>query len=297
MKKSRKLLRTITATLSALLLFASCVQPDNITNITNVTNITYKDAEEESLNFVTEALPLYTGTEPTEVVFYVRFYDDDHFIPYISVRYFIERFLEFKLENFSYADGKYKYQRNPNNHFLSLIVDVNNDTITCPDSFYLEQDHSTALPEYKAHKNTEIFTGQETQTFDLQAYGFKIYGGVDDAYVPFFVMTQIMLSCYYVNYVYNGEYFTFISGYESNITDDFFNSSWFKNEDGSIAERPAELIDLSYNMICFTHDYFYGQPGYYGFADDGNGSADPAIVAAADKLKLDELLQTYDTET
>lgn len=282
-----------------LCLVTSCKQPANITNITNVTNITYKDAEEESLNFVTEGVPFYCGEDKITDVFSVRFYDEDHFIPYISVRYFFEKIMSFKLESFSYADGKYKYQRRVYDNFFSMIVDVNNDTITCPDDFYLASDNSTDLPKYTPYNQTDIFTGQKTQTFDLHAYGFKIYGGVDDAYVPFFVMNQLFISRYYYNYVYNGEgFYCFLMNYYSpDLYEDFLNSSWYKNKDGSVAERPAELIELSYNMLCFTHDYLYGQPGYYGFADDGNGSAAPAIVAAADKLKLDELLQTYDPKS
>lgn len=298
-KMFRKLIGITLVTVFAI---TSCSQPDNITNVTNVTNIFYKDAEEESVNFITEGLPLYLLSNDVSNVMYVRFYDGDHFVPYVSVRYFLETAANFSIKKTSYSDGKYKYLNQYMGKDFPLVVDVNADTITCPEwagfkektsEYYIEQ---TAIVD-KFLRKIKTFKGQNSQTFDLSAYGFKIYGGIDDAYVPLCILNQLFASCDYRQFVYNGE------GIYHHVDDSSFNynnytnSSWFINEDGSVKDRPAELIELSYNMLCFTHDYFYGAPGYYGFADNGNGYADQEIVAAADKLKFDDLLKTYDEET
>ncbi len=296
MKKNISLLLVI------LCLFAACTPDGGVTNITNVTNIIYKDAEEESMNFVTESLAVYDNGDKISDTMYVRFYDDDRYVPYISVRYFLEAKAGFKLKKSSYADGKYKYLNQANNKDFSMVVDVKADTITCPEmsGFNLktgESSEETNRIILTILNVFDIFKGQKTQLFDLQSYGMKIYGGLDDAYIPLCVLSQLFITIDYKNYVFDGENIYVIDKDGTARCSKYMNNSWYVNDDGSLATRPTELIDLAYNMICFTHDSLYGCPGYYGFADSGSGYADATIAAAADKLKFDQMLQTYDNET
>ena len=184
-----------------------------------------------------------------------------------------------------------------------MVIDVKADTIYCPEWIgYLtktgEETKANVFFENKFINIIRCFTGQKARTFDLHAYGMKIYGGTDDAYIPLCVMNQLFACTDYDRFVYNGEGIYYINS-DGNIQlyESYTKSSWYKNSDGTYAKRPPELIELSYNLLCFTHDYLYGQPGYYGFADDGTGHADLNIVEAADKLNLDRLLQNYDNET
>ena len=209
----------------------------------------------------------------------------------------------FKLKSSSYADGKYKYQNQYENKNFSMVIDVKADTIYCPEWIgYLtktgEETKANVFFENKFINIIRCFTSQKARTFDLHAYGMKIYGGTDDAYIPLCVMNQLFACTDYDRFVYNGEGIYYINS-DGNIQlyESYTKSSWYKNSDGTYAKRPPELIELSYNLLCFTHDYLYGQPGYYGFADDGTGHADLNIVEAADKLNLDRLLQNYDNET
>ena len=277
----------------------SCTYEGSVTNV-----ILHKDAEEESVNFITEGLPYYDkDSDLVNNTVYVRFYDNNRYIPYVSVSYFLEAMGNFKLESSSYADGKYKYQNLYKNKNFSMVVDVKADTIYCPEWIgYItktsEKFESAESFLDKFINIIECFTGQKARTFDLHAYGMKIYGGTDDAYIPLCVMNQLFACTDYDRFVYNGEGIYYINS-DGNIQlyESYTKSSWYKNSDGTYAKRPPELIELSYNLLCFTHDYLYGQPGYYGFADDGTGHADLNIVEAADKLNLDRLLQNYDNET
>ncbi|MCR5725646.1 MAG: hypothetical protein K6G80_11230, partial [Treponema sp.] len=281
----------------ALAFLGSCTYEGDTTNVT-----VYKDAEEESSDFITEALPFYAEADEASDVFYVRFYNGNHNIPYVAVRYFLEECASFELQATSYADGKYKYQNKIHGKSFPLVVDMRADTMYCPEwiGYITKTSESAKMNDSFVKKFLNIietFTGQSAQTFNLAKYGFKIYGGVDDAYVPLCVMNQLFSCTDYRRFVYNGEGIYFIDSGGSYLYANYAKSSWYVNEDGSVAERPADLITLSYNLLCFTHDYLYGQPGYYGFADDGNGYADPAIVKAADALSFDALLRQYSPST
>ena len=280
-------------------IFVSCTYEGSVTNV-----ILHKDAEEESVNFITEGLPYYNkDSNLVNDTIYVRFYDNNRYIPYVSVRYFLKMFANFELESSSYANGKYKYQNQYENKNFSMVVDAKADTIYCPEwiGYLTKTGEETKANDFLKNKFINIiecFTGQKARTFDLHAYDMKIYGGTDDAYIPLCVMNQLFACTDYNRFVYNGEGIYYINS-DGNIQlyESYTKSHWYKNSDGTLVKRPLELIELSYNLLCFTHDYLYGQPGYYGFADDGTGHADLSIVKAADKLNLDQLLQNYDNET
>ena len=299
-KKTTKTVFIVAAmSVSLFFSFVSCKQGDEITNVSNITNIVYKDAEEESLDFVSEALPFYKLSDTPTDVLYARFYNGDHFVPYVAIRYYLETFDAITFTSTRYSDGKYYYEYRLKGKSFPIVVDVKNDTIYCTEwACYLEQNVSER-EEYVKQKMLKIVTsysGQKGRTFFLKKYGMEIYGGADDAYIPLCVLNQLFTARNYKEIFYNGEGIYFFDS-ESNFQyAGYGKSRWYMAGDGSVCERPQKLIDLSYNMLCFTHDYFYGQPGYYGFADDGNGFPDAAKVRAADSLGFDEMLSAYDTE-
>lgn len=281
----------------ALAFFASCTYEGD-----KIYTTVYKDAEEESTDFITEGLPYRNGSDTVTEVVYVRFYGGNRYVPYVAVSYFLEKFANFDLQSTSYAGGKYKYQNKVNGKNFPLTIDISADTIYCPEwiGFLAKTSPEAKASEsflIKFLKTVETFTGQASQTFDLAKYGMKIYGGIDDAYVPLCVLNQLFACTDYNRYVYNGEGIYYIDPYGDYKYASFKKSPWYMNQDGSVAVRPTQLISFSYNFMCFTHDYLYGQPGYYGFADSGSGYADQSVVATADKLSFDALLQQYDGET
>ena len=194
-------LLSVMAVFASSVLFASCRQPDNITNITNYT--VYKDAEEESYDFTSEALPVYDGRyslDSPSALMFVRFYDGNKYIPYVSFQYYLETFSDIIISKSSYAGNKYKYYGSKTyDRSFDIIVDTKKDTIDCPD---LE---CFLIPDSENNKNSELvsnitgklmmalqfFKGQKAITFDLHKYGFKIYESTDDAYLPLCVMNQI----------------------------------------------------------------------------------------------------------
>ncbi len=260
------------------------------------------ETEEESNDFVTAGLPFYGSSNEVDYVIYVRFYEDNLYIPYISVKYFLQDMAGFSLQGFSYSDGKYKYENKIEEKSFPLVIDINEDSIYCPEwiGFITKTSESQKESNRLREKFLYIiktFTGQKSRTFDLSAYGMNVYGGTDDAYVPLCVMSLLFATSDYRQYVFNGEGIYFVNADATFPYRYFSNSRWYKNVDESIAVRPDVLIESTYNMLCFTHDNFYGKPGYYGFADNGTGYADRAVVDEVDSLCLDDLLEQYDEET
>ena len=75
---------TFISVMAFLILFSSCKQPDTINNYYTV----YKDAEEESNDFISEAIPVYNGQKSVDLPsgsMFVRFFDKNKYIPYVAV--------------------------------------------------------------------------------------------------------------------------------------------------------------------------------------------------------------------
>ena len=264
---------------------------------------------EESDDFVTEALPLHGKKDRITDAIYVRFYQGDRFIPYISVKYFLQEGANFSLENSYHSGAKHVYQNNIRGSLFSLVVDCEKDTIYCPEWFGYTGDAGKSSSDYKQEQKlfkkmlglVRAFSGQKPRTFDLRKYGFKIYSGIDDAYVPVIILNQLFTTFDEYRLVYNGkDFYAFDEngkGYEIDSYPSYNESPWFSTEDGQLARRPKELIKINYNLLRFTHDYLYGQPGYYGFADDGSGFVDAKIVSDANSLDFDSMLKKYDPQT
>lgn len=257
--------------------------------------------EEESTDFITEGLPLHGEQDLVTDVVNVRFYGGDRYIPYISVEYFLREAVKFELERTSHAGEKHLYENRLRGKRFTLLIDAKKDTIYCPE-WYGYATLSTKIDgegsvTNRIFKVSKTFSGQKPLTFDLSKYGMKIYGGIDDAYVPLVVMSQIFSNFADYWLIYNGKDLYMRnpdgSGVDGSVYHSFFKSPWFIDENGNIISRPKELVELNYNLLCFTHDYLYGYPGYYGFADDGTGYVNQYIAHDADSLNFDTLLKKY----
>ncbi len=256
-------------------------------------------ATEENKNFESIAIPLAVGTDDnvTYTVF-ARVYDKNEYLPYTGVRYWLEAVCGVTIESISYSDGEYTITGKALGKPFPLVVNVKNSTIYCPTwSGFAEPDPglnfapSNGKPG-KMVESKKAFEGQKAATFNLAKYGFKIYGGIDDAYAPLCVINQLFSGpIRNMQLLYNGKKLFLYSKTENYTT--FKDSPWYAD----LNKRPAALVEASYNLLCFAHDNLYGCPGYYGFADDGNGYAKTDEVAAADKLSFDALLIQHDPAT
>ena len=298
MKKSFLTRFFFALTVSCVIFFASCTyEGDTVINL--------KGSEEESTNFISEALAVIAPGEKESGSMSVRFYEGDSYIPYVPLQYFFEQYMKYSVVSASYANDEYRYtikdSGNGNKRYY-VVVNKKSDTITIPAfAGLLETKESNEDTSFlsKMFLIVSKFIGENTRTFNLAKYGFKVYGSYDDVFVPLCILSNIFSSLRYDRYFYNGKavyqtthdgniYYDSSEGYVS-----FYESDWYTDSNGNLKERPKALIDYSYNLLRFTHDYFYGHSGYYGFADDGNGYPVETTVAAADALDFDQMMIQY----
>lgn len=271
--------------------FFACSYSDN-----PVTIISSDAAQEESLNFVSEALPILAPKERLTGSMSARFYNGNSYVPYVGLRYYLAVYMKYSVVSESYSKGDYRYViRDPDAGGKRYVIVVNKDldTIYMPTfGDFQSMDPSEVVGFLKLVKS---YTGEKSKTFELAKYGFCAYGGIDDVYLPLCVLSNVFSMMSYERYFYNGravyftgnedDYYDKDSGYAS-----FYKSPWYTDSAGNLKERPKELVSLSYNLLRFIHENLYGRPGYYGFADDGSGCPVKEKVAATDPLDFERML-------
>lgn len=276
---------------AAFLLF--CFSACNYEGETTIINSASTVPKEENLNFESRSVPYIEDSYSKVSSIFMRFYEENDYLPYVGVKYWLS-WCGITVNSLTYSNGEYILLAETQGKTISLVINHKNNTIYCPSwEVFNDSDKDLSFAEgTKFIEITKMFSGQKAITFDLGKYGFKIYAGIEDVYVPFCVMNQLF-TCNVLRrqLLYNGKKVYHYT--DGELYFDFVDSPWYSD----VHNRPQKLVDISYNMLCMTHDYLYGQPGYYGFADDGNGYAKEDVVALADKLPFDEMLMQYDPET
>ena len=271
--------------------FAACSYSDN-----TVTVFSSDATQEETLNFISENLPVFAPKERLTGSMSARFYKGDAYVPYVGLRYYLSVYMKYSVVSESYSKGEYRYviqDPNSGNKRYVIVVNKDDDTIYMPTFGDFQSMDPSEIVGFLSIVKT--YTGEKSKTFDLAKYGFGAYGGIDDVYMPLCVLSNVFSMINYERYFYNGQavYFTGTdddyydkdSGYAS-----FYKSPWYTDSAGNLKERPQELISLSYNLLRFTHENLYGRSGYYGFADDGKGCPVKEKVAATDPLDFEQML-------
>ena len=282
-KQIVSLVTTGFVTMGLLFSFASCSQEGD----TNNYYILSDSAKEENKNFESVSIPLVSRTDDNVVTtVFARVYDKNEYIPYTGIRYWLEYVCDVKIEGMSYSDGEYTIMGTALGKSFPLVVNVKDSSIYCPTwTGFFDPEPTLKFGSATMIDSKKLFEGQKAATFNLGKYGFKIYGGIDDAYAPICVVNQLFTAALKgAQFLFNGKKIYQYSGTEKYTT--FKDSPWYAD----LNKRPAALVEASYNLLCFVHDNLYGRPGYYGFADDGNGYAKADVVAAADMMPLDTLL-------
>ena len=293
MKKQKNfLISAAVMTLSLLAALASCKQEGD--TITNVMNVVSGVPKEENKNFETRSVPLIRiKDDAVEYTVFMRIYDGNEYVPYVGARYWLETVNGMNITKMDYSDGEYTITATAWGKTFPIVINTKNNTMYCPAwGGFTREENGVVFENKKLVEVKKTFTGQKSITFDLAKYGFKVYGGLDDVYVPLCVMNQLF-TCTLLNaqVLYNGKNMYQYSG--AFVYETFPDSPWY----GDLNRRPQTLVETTYNMLCFTHDYIYGKPGYYGFADAGNGRPDEEKVKAADALSFDAMLSLYDEDT
>ena len=293
MKKTlHSIIFALTAALS--LLSAACTYEGD----TIVSSQSTEGSSEESLDFISESLSVIMPEEKETSSMNVRFYQNDRYLPYVGLQYYLEEYMKYTIVSSSYSNDEYRYTVKDTlngNKRAVIIVNKKTDSIRFPSYADIKNFGSEISIRDKLNLFVVKYAGEKSRTFDLAKYGFKVYGATDEVYIPLCILSNLFSSLQCKRYFYNGKsvyttendgpYYDKEKGYDS-----FYKSDWYTDADGNFKERPQALIDYSYNLLCFTHDTLYGHPGYYGIASLDDGCPDEEKTAALDKLEFDQLL-------
>ena len=326
--KRKDVIRLLCAGFILALAFTSCVQEGDTISVV-------KGASEETTNWTTSRVFIRKNGTTQDTTALIRLYNGNKCVAYMGMGRAITTMAQLNLVGASYADGVYTYTVKTDGETFVMAVNPKKGTVYIPNyvdfssasssssiskpvlrntrtgiedddddddgtgSDHIPSDGDLVLPDFPGfNKKTPVNSvaaniNIKPFTYELSKYGLKMYEGVDDAYLPLAAICSI-LSLTGRIYAWNG---TDIIYRDFETTDKLKDFTEWRSSD----TRQKELIDYTYNMLCFTHDYCYGHPGYYGlFDEDGDGynlREEESKTAAADKLGLDALLKKNDNET
>lgn len=198
----------------------------------------------------------------------LRFYSDQPNIPYIGIKEFLDEMNLISLKSKKDKSGNIVYT---NPYGVKAVFDPKAGTLTCDDWAHF---HYKAAPieEATAYKDlscglvriSEInFEGKSKKvTFDFKKYGLNTYEINDDIYMSLSLANNVFAELSTRALIWNGNV-TYIIDYFS--SEEFLaaykNSSPMMRQQYLERSRPRDLINETFNELCFSIDYFYGHPG------------------------------------
>ena len=219
----------------------------------------------ETEDYVQKSVNVYRRKEVVDKKVPIRFYKLHINIPYISVSdYFIE-FFNTRLTK-SVIEHKYTYI---NSFEGTLTFDVKNSTFssTSLSSFsnhpdFIENNSKLFIKYLKRDEGTSI-----EKSVSLSKYDIAIYED-EDVYAPLSFLSSLAGGLAGYNVSYNGKdiYVLDFAGQLGLETDpNYFGSEYF-NENNDL--RPNDVINYTYNELCFVFDNLRGYTKQLYMGDD-----------------------------
>ncbi|MBR0494974.1 MAG: hypothetical protein IJJ71_02215 [Treponema sp.] len=169
--------------------FSACKQAGD-----DITYIMSGNPQEENTNFESRAVSVINGKD-TDVVetLYLRIYNGNEYLQYVGLKYWLSTACRASVSSISYSSGKYTIAAQALGKSFPLEINTAANTIYCPTwaGFIFPNQNVSLKTDTIMFYVKKIFTGQKSITFNLGQYGFKIYGGLEDAYIPLCVANQL----------------------------------------------------------------------------------------------------------
>lgn len=244
MKKKYSL---VTFTLLSLALCCCSNNVDYVEKDINVYDKAVKNADE-------------TITPVSEKTFKVRFYNDYPNVPFTNVFNYFKEF--FKTELIREVDGNtYKYT-NPKNDFIAFNT---HEDVFFTNSLYSFNDHpdfTSTTGKFFLNLRGIKQTPGLIKTIKLGNYSIDVKGDGKDAYVPLSLLSKMAGGFNGYNIAYNGKDL-YVIDQQSQLTPEKRNSAYYGNKyyevlDDFTTKRPADLINYTYNELCFVFDNLRG---------------------------------------
>ncbi|MBR5377431.1 MAG: hypothetical protein IK139_09140 [Lachnospiraceae bacterium] len=235
-----------------------------------------ENGSEKKGSFEEKEVPVFKGGLTDEMIT-IRYYEETPNVPYVGIKEFYDGFIEESLDK---HDAKMSVEKEDDGTYLlksahgEAKVDVEKGVMSSDNMadftnlMCLVQEDMTncyvdGLPYTKV---SEIeTTGDGSTEFDFAEYGIDIYGDDENVYFPVAVLSNIFTDLVYHYAVCNGEtfYFNIPDAVDYEVVTDL-DPDYTKPVMDMLDEdmnRPEDLAEFSYKLLCFSIDHFYGLPG------------------------------------
>ena len=215
-----------------------------------------------------------------------RFYDDLPDIPYVKFEDIFETAFITVLQVNDNGDGTFTME---NEFGVSALFDTVGDTVSSDNYsgfmfLHIPDNYRSKEPIFPVQQHsTEIVIAPSPTVFDLSAYNLDMRGD-HGVWVPVTVASDLLCGPYLTHLIYTGTNLYFHNSHhrwgDSDLPWQMFKETVDRIR-GDKAERSADMIDFSYNELCFRMDNFWGNIGRTEFS------------RLAESVGLDNALDTY----
>lgn len=202
-------------------------------------------------------------------------------VPYITAEDYLNIITNGKFAGNKNADGTYTVS-NPNG---KMIVNTENDTIYYDDilNYFngikpVKDGTMLEAPYFKPID--EIKEDIISLTIDFGAYNIDLIEADGKAYFPLTTVSDLYYDSYNAGKYYNGSIY-FVHSTNEMSGDKYFDNSDIYNK----LERTPEMIEYSYNELCFIVDKQYGRP------------SKSAVSASIEQKGFDKTLDEYSDDS
>lgn len=224
--------------------------------------------------FTEDEYPVYKGKLTDEKI-KIRYYDAAPDVPYVGIKAYYDCIAKESLDSghetmtvVKETDGTYSLK----SAHGEAKADIEKNTLSSDDlsgftnimclvQAGMGNGYCDGLPFVRVKEMRS--EGNNKATLDLGKYDIDIYGDENDVYFPVSTLSDIFSDLMYHYSVFNGETFYFNNDMDSDtiaeIDPDYAKP--MLESLGDDFKRPQDMVDFTYNELCFSVDSFYGLPG------------------------------------
>ena len=217
--------------------------------------------------------------EPSKIS--LRFYDETPNVPYISVEKYYKEFFETEL-NVTNENDEYRYSIGE--EYLAFNPSKNIFSSNSLTSFTSHPGFISTSTKTFVRPDDVVFSDINVRSVNLNKYSINIYEDKKNAYVPLTFLSKIAGGFALYNITYNGSE-VYAIDYQGVLGETLTPDSYigyYDSHNNLRTPRPLDLVNYTYNELCFTFDNLRGYTKQLLFGDEYLLS-----------LGLDGLLTTY----
>ncbi len=219
-----------------------------------------EDQETYVDQYTVKQVDVYREAGKVDKTIPLRFYSETPNVPYIGVDQYFSEFFKFDLAISKNGDS-IKYALSDDAY---MIFDAKQDILTVYniDAFSEAEFFVSSTSKLFTEKIGKISTPMSEKVISLHNYCIDIHSGSEEVYVPLTLLSSLAGGVEQYNVAYNGNaVFTLDNGgsaYGEKRDHVYFGDDYLSPLYDTETKRPADLIEYTYNQLCFNFDNLRG---------------------------------------